>query len=113
MPLLARLGPRLRHLEVSRTGASLGDILGACPHLLKLLHFTTNSTSNLAKLHNKLKHITHLETTADLDLPGFQKLLALAPQLQKLSVGRRDSSSSEPRGVIIRPQHFVTMLRTR
>ena len=100
-------------MQVARTETALEDILDACPDLLQLLHFPTNSTSNLAKLNNKLKHITHLETTADLDLPGFQKLLALAPQLQKLSVGRRDSSSSEPRGVIIRPQHFVTMLRAR
>ena len=113
LPLLAGLGRRLRHLQVTRTSAALEDILSVCPDLLKLLHFPTNSTSNLAKLHNKLKHITHLETTADLDLPGFQKLFALAPRLERLSVGRRDSSSSQPRDVTIRPGHFVSMLRAR
>ena len=106
LPLLAAMGPRLKVLEVTRTDATLEDILNSCPNLLRLMHFTKDhQTSNLSKLDNKIK-LQGLGTTAELDLKGFQKLFASAPDLEVLLLR---SYSGGPAGV--RPSHFLTMLQ--
>ena len=103
-------------MTLIRTGARLDDILHVCHNLVQLLHFATNSTSNLADLdpRKKLKHLNHLETTTNLDLSGFNKLFCLCPNLQHLAIGPKDSSPSYRSGeVAIKPSQFLESIQKR
>jgi len=114
LPLLSQIGRNLTHLQLSRTSAALDEILELCTNLVKLVHFTTNSTTDLDSLSHRLKFLTHLETTTTLDLPGFQQLLVSAPNLEHLAVGPKDSNP-RPRNdpFQILPSHFLHLLQNR
>ena len=114
LPLLSSIGTNLTHLQLSRTSVALDQILQFCTNLIKLVHFTTNSTTNLDSLSHRLKFLTHLETTTNLDLQGFQTLLISAPNLEHLAIGPKDSSP-RPRNdpFLITPSQFLQMLHNR
>jgi len=114
LPLLSHIGTNLTHLQLSRTATGLDEILKRCSNLIKLVHFTTSSTTNLKCLSGDLKPLTHLETTTNLDLLGFQHLLLSAPNLEYLSVGPKDSNPRPRNDTFhILPSHFLQTLQNR
>ena len=114
LPLLTKIGPNLTHLQLSRTSTGLDEILKRCKNLIKLVHFTTNSTTNLKSLSDNLKNLTHLETTTNLDLSGFHQLLVSATNLEYLSVGPKDSNPRPRNDAFhILPTHFLQIIQHR
>ena len=102
--------------RVFRTEATLEDILSTCPNLERLHHLPTlaaeDGVSSLATaVIKKLKHLTHLETAQNLDLPEFQKLFAYAPNLQSLAAGPADTADRSEHG--IKPALFLDMIKSR
>ena len=64
--------------------------------------------------NKKLLHLTTLHSTSSLDLTDLGKLLTLAPNLQVLSLGPRDSSPSLAQPSFnIKPGQFLEMIEQR